>query len=167
MRLAIIFVVVAVLPRIAGADDLATVRSQPTSRPTSYRAQLVGLDLATAALVSADPILHLDGNGIGTGLMINLVGAPLIHAVHGEWGRVGGSVALRYGLAAAGWMAGAQLAHDDGGNRSATMGLLLGAFTGAVIDDLFQATEREQPARWSPRIAAGPAGAQVGIGGAF
>lgn len=159
--------VIAVVPCIAGADDLAPVRSQPASQPATYRAQLVGLDLATAALVIADPIFHLDGDGVGTGLMISLVGAPVIHAVHGEWGRVAGSVALRYGIAAGGWMLGAQLARGDDATRTATMGLLLGAFTGAVIDDLFQATTRERPRRWAPRLTAGPAGAQVGIGGAF
>lgn len=166
MKLAVVLAI-AVLPGIAGADDLATVQSQPAPEPSTYRAQLVGLDLAAAALVSADPILHLDGDGIGNGLIISLVGAPVIHAVHGEWGRVGGSIALRYGIAAGGWMLGAQLAHGDESARSATMGLLLGAFTGAMIDDLFQATERERPPRWAPMVAAGPSGAQVGIGGAF
>jgi hypothetical protein len=152
--------------KLAAAVVLALVPAVAAAEPDSYRAQLLVADGAVVALVAADPALGLDGAGVGYGVVLGLTAAPIIHAVHGEWGRVGGSIGLRYGLGAAGWLLGAQLAGHGDGTRSATMGLLLGTFTGAVIDDLFQSSSRE-PRQWAPTIAPGVGGAQLGVVGVF
>jgi hypothetical protein len=111
----------------------------------------------------------------------NVLGGPIIHAVHGQGVRTGASLALRVGLPIALAVAGAKLAHhdcgpddddcDDGSLGGAILGFGVGIVTAMVVDSavIAGAVEVRKPtgATWAPQIAVTPRHVGLGVVGRF
>jgi hypothetical protein len=78
-------------------------------------------------------------------------GGPVVHAVHGHWGKAGGSLALRVGLPLLGWLAGAGVGqgschynydHEGCWVGYAALGLLAGGVAAMIVDDALLGHER-------------------------
>jgi hypothetical protein len=115
------------------------------------------------------------------------LGAPVVHAAHGQWGRAAGSLGLRIGLPLGGALMGYGIAQatlqgggggdDHGGAQSTVLylftlgGGLVGAITAAFVDACALAYEPE--ARGSDKPVVAPTvslvrgGGSVGVVGQF
>jgi hypothetical protein len=101
-----------------------------------------------------------------TGVGIGLLGAPIIHAAHGNWEGAGASLAMR---AAVPLLSYGILSIDDLRTPGAAL-LLLGGGTIAVVaidSSMFAYETREQKVSFTPRLSASPQGVSVGLSGAF
>lgn len=87
-----------------------------------YRRHLLAVDLSSLAL--AYPTQGISAVGL-------IIGSPIVHAVHGNWGRAIGSLVLRAGLPVAGGFIGGA---GGGGWEGLGMGVVLGGVVALVID---------------------------------
>ncbi|MGZ3419971.1 MAG: hypothetical protein ACXVEF_27585 [Polyangiales bacterium] len=97
----------------------------------------LGLGLA-AAKFQSDELAWL---GLGT----YVLGGPIVHATHGNWGRAAGSLALRVGLPATLMTIGCQLddTKGDWGCIGAVIGgFVIGTISASIIDSTALAYER-------------------------
>lgn len=141
----------------------------------SYQLQTLAVDgiaaatlLATAASANSRTAGSLGELALAT----YLLGAPVIHAIHGRPGRALGSAALRVGLplitaellvAAKGCSC-----DDDGDIGLILLGGLGGALAASIIDTAFLAKGDDPPRRWAPMVApTAQGGMTLGVGGAF
>jgi hypothetical protein len=174
---------------VAHADDAVPPVAVPTPA-NGYRGQVIAADaLAYGQIVTsmitegpngADTVLSdiARTGGIGTFLL----GAPIVHVAHGNYGRAGASLGIRVLLPLVGASVGASLATckpDDWfcGINEATTGMFVGALAASVVDVAFMSgatneptTERPRPATGltlAPQVVATPNLAMLGLGGRF
>lgn len=102
-----------------------------------------------------------------------LLGGPIVHAAHGNWGRAAGSLGLRLGLPLAGGLAGAALAQCRQGEwfcgyAEVGMGTLIGIVAAVTIDASVLAREpvTKAPAL-VPAVSVGRDRAWAGVSGTF
>lgn len=144
----------------------------------SYRWQVVSADVVglVIALAHQESSLQLAG-------LTYLLGAPLVHSLHGEVGRAGTSLALRVGLPLAGALAGLALTQrssrrctdddfDCGGDEvqlvAAGLGIGLGVAAAMFIDTaVISRPKRNYAATWAPQLAVTPQHVSLGVLGRF
>ena len=146
----------------------------PAESPAPQRSEWYGwqtalVDVASLGLGAA--VIGLSGNSSsGSGaenvagvLMVStfVLGGPVVHAAHGQWGKAGASLGLRLGAPAAGALGGflagsASCPHDDGdvpcSAVGAGIGLIAGAATAIIVDAVMIAYEPEQTATRGVRV---------------
>jgi hypothetical protein len=148
----------------------------PEIEIADYRWQVAAADVVSVALA-----LSQSGAGIRLGGLTYVLGGPIIHAVHGQGGRMGVSLAMRVGLPIALAFAGAGLAHhdcspgdddcDDGSLGGAILGFGVGIVTAMVVDSAVIAgaveVRKHTGATWAPQIAVTPRHVGFGVVGRF
>jgi hypothetical protein len=165
MRIAVAIVVGLLLGSDARADERRW-----------YGWQALIVDGATTGLVVAAAVEE-EVELVGEGLLLNAIGAPIVHGVHGNWGRAGISLALRLSLGFVAVMSVAEAAdcHDLCDEHGAIYGLAP-YFIAAGVDAAIGWERR--PARASPAppltppsltpvAIAKPGGVVLGLGGTF
>jgi len=172
--------------------------SEPGGGDTSYRWQvattdaiLMGTAIAGFSLEGKDASLdYVASNTMMTvGGFGYLLGAPIVHATHGRWGRAGLSLLLRVAIPATGATIGAVIGKATCtpgewfcGLDEMGKGVAVGAVVAAVVDSVLIASPRtareletertvaRRPsagASLSPQLVATPNLALVGLGGRF
>lgn len=171
----------------ARADDEARTVSSPAAsasaaaRPERQRAyygwQLLGTDIASLLVGQA---ISDSGTGALTGMTGYALGAPIIHAIHGNYGTAFASLGLRLGLPVAGGFMGGvvysiKYEYEDMDVLAyIAVGLVLGATTATLVDSLLlgwtdeRAPEPEE-SRYGlvPQISVGENGVSLGVLGRF
>jgi hypothetical protein len=190
------------IPATVHAADRADPATEGTTPPAAaaaprwYGWQPLIVDASSIAMmvgggfVGGSGTMPLEFLG-GTGY---LLGAPIIHDAHGQFGRAGTSLALRVLLPAASTIVGVLVAwaafpngtHSGGGDSYSSVdksvyqaaggfiGFGLGALTAVFVDDLSLAKERvptpllpDSRPTIGPRLGATRGGATFGVGGTF
>jgi hypothetical protein len=177
-----------------GVASAAEATAEAAARP-SYRLQILAADASAAALFLGGDGLESRGGAIGTagdvlmatGGVTYLLGGPVIHAVHRNYGRAAISIGLRVVLPVVGANIGTALSSCDRTQTFANLcavddmaaGFLIGAAAAAAADTLLVAPagvaesggEAARPRARGlspvPRIVAGPDRALFGLGGQF
>jgi len=158
----------------SGATGTATPSAtvSPTAKPEgeSYRWQIAAADATSFALA-------LTGNrtALGAAGLTYLLGSPIIHGVHGQPARAGGSLALRLALPFFGAVVGAAADRCDGCDEGPIAGIFLGFGAGIlgamIIDNALIAqplqVHKDTTMTWVPQIAVTPQRVGVGVMGQF
>lgn len=116
-----------------------------------------------------------------------LLGAPIVHWMHGRIGPGFGSLGLRVGLPLSGLFWGAIIGsaadsrHDDGIGAGAAIGFVAGIGGAMLLDaallayekpserekEAYEEAKAKHPIRWLPNLSPQKAGATVGVSGVF
>ena len=144
----ILFCAGQALAQTAAPEPTAPVTAPATARwygGQTLMADAGGIGLITTAL--ALDAAGARGPAVGGTFLLGvgglLLGGPVVHAVHGRWGRAGASLALRVGLPILGWAAGFGIGrqscgyeydHEGGPTDYANVGVLFGALAAIVVD---------------------------------
>jgi len=189
-------------PATAGAASIYGDGEQPGGRVetpppgTGYHLEMLAVDAASLTAVVTGGVI--EGNHgynplvsevlRGAGVSGYVLGGPIVHLVHRQYGRAGISLALRVGLPMLGAVVGLSTAscHPDEwfcGAGEAAAGVAIGSAAAMVIDNLFvvpsahhaslepaPVAARARPSaalRVAPRLIATPNVAVFGVGGQF
>lgn len=107
-----------------------------------------------------------------TSLATFVLGGPIIHATHGNWGRAAGSLGLRVGTPIVGAALGAAMEDCSGGDfcglGGGVVGFAVGIAAAIAIDAaaLARETVPKEPAL-TPLVATGKNGTWFGVSGRF
>jgi hypothetical protein len=180
------------LPSIAGLAlavlcAAATAHAQPTrdaaTEPPAethrYGSLILAADaVSVGALVLGGVLEGDDGRdtGASTGFMaVGLVGAsfgaPVVHALRGNWRGAGASLLLRAAIPAVTARLAFATADCDAfcSLDTAVLGYLVGLGIASALDAGLVARERRpvQPPAWSPVVSLHPGGGQLGLAASF
>jgi hypothetical protein len=133
-----------------------------------------GWQTLTADALSIGTVFATQGDAATVGFVGYLAGAPIIHAVHGNVAKGGGSVGLRIGLPVVGGGIGLAFASCNGPYycrfEAFGLGFLGGMVAAVAIDSAALAYERQPPKplpRVFPNVALSRGGAVVTASGSF
>ena len=158
-------------PSMLPGTPMLVMQSEPD---LDYRWQVIAADGVSLAFAFSGNM-----NATSLGIAGYVVGAPLIHVVHGEGGRGGTSLVLRVALPLVGVYAGQALARrscsgddldcDDGSFGGAILGLGLGVLTAMVVDAALIArpVKRKPTMTWVPQLTAAHDRVGLGVAGRF
>ncbi len=167
----------------------------PAAKGEWYGWQTLTVDGASTALVLAGVGVGAGANGTA-GAALSLagvtgfaVGAPIVHAVHGQWGIAAADLGLRAGAVALGAFVGHEVGRATSSGCSSNSvplgclgssldGLAIGATAGAVIASVLDAAllsqdkpvPQETPApsfSWTPSVSMVKGGGTGGVTGTF
>ncbi|HEU4533142.1 MAG TPA: hypothetical protein VFS00_03455 [Polyangiaceae bacterium] len=161
--------------------------AEPKPEIVKYGWQTMASDVTAVALLGIGSATENDGVGStvasAAGLGFYLLGAPLVHAAHGQIGKGFGSFGLRLGAPIGGALTGLAIAstlcpgEQPGENRAHLCPIaysMLGGFLGTVTAVLVDATvlaKKEVRARpsvsFAPSVIPSRNGASFGLAGAF
>jgi hypothetical protein len=156
------------VPAFADPPGLTEPTPAPAPAVESYRLEVFALDAgATVALVAGNRNSAVVGLALGT----YVLGAPILHLMHGRQGTAMVSLGLRVGLPLLVGMIGSRAFADssdpdsDGPIAGAALGVMTGAVTASAIDIGALAAGDERP-----HLAVTPAshgGMTFGLAGSF
>lgn len=184
---------VVVVVFVARTLPAAEPPSVSTTESTAQRREWYGWQTAladVAALALGATVIGISGNrsgGSDVGSVVGVLtvssfalGAPAVHAAHGQWEKAGASLGLRLGAPAAGALGGflvgsASCPHDESDVPCSAigggLGLFIGAATAIIVDSAVIAYGPEPEAalglRVTPIIIADRDRWGAGFGGAF
>jgi hypothetical protein len=185
--LALLSVCLAAGARAEGHEpEPVAIAPQPQS-VDGYRLQIVAADVASVALLlGAGAAEGTDGGDTWLSETLAVMGgstfglgAPAVHASHGNWGRAGISLGLRFALPLAGGLIGGSLADCEPdaflcGLSEFAGGFFAGAATASLLDvvllaggDVEHAPAPRAGVSVRPRLMASPSAASVGVTGSF
>ncbi|HEU4405157.1 MAG TPA: hypothetical protein VFS43_07690 [Polyangiaceae bacterium] len=153
----------------------------PPPRVEWYGWQTIATDLAAVAFVGAGASDEEDGGVALLGLGTYLLGAPIVHAANGQFGKGVASLGLRVGVPVAGALGGLMLGsatcrEDDGWNENvcplgqAALGSLLGILAASTLDAAVLAKKEVRPrpaVSIAPAVLPTPRGTSFGLTGTF
>ena len=142
----------------------------PPTIDESYGVEVVLADIGgILGAIATAPKPEVGGTPTRTAIRYSFYVAPspIIHALHGNWGRAAISFALHLGGAlAADALVGGGVREEDAG--SSLLLLIGGATAIAAIDASYIAhVERPRPATWEPTVAAGSRHVAFGLSRSF
>ena len=190
------------LPSTAGAASISGDGEEPGGRVetpppgTGYHLEVLAIDAASLTTAITGGVI--EGNHaysprvsdvlLGAGVSGYVLGGPIVHLAHRQYGRAGISLALRVGLPMLGAVVGLSTAScrpDEWfcGVGQAAAGVAIGSAAAMVIDNMFvvpsahhssldpaPVAARARPSaalRVAPRLVAAPNVAVLGVGGQF
>ena len=170
----------AAAPRAATVPLPPTVPTQSTPHELTswYGSQTLATDAAAFALLVPAAVAGAQNNDMAaeslvyTALGSYVMGAPIVHAAHGNWGRALGSLGLRIAAPIAGAFLGAAIEDCSGGDfcgaAGGVVGLAVGAGTAIALDAAVIARETVSvgPAV-TPVVVTGKDGTWLGLSGRF
>lgn len=162
-------------------------RDEPPPPQTEwYGWQTILTDLGSIALVAAGSSANDEGGDGGgamaAGVGMYFLGAPVVHAANGQWGKGVGSLGLRVGAPLTGMLGGFMLGtatcpEDDGINSAplcplgqALVGGMLGLVAASVIDASVLAKKEVRPkpaVSLAPSVVPTKQGTTFGLAGTF
>jgi len=169
MRIAALVVVWVISSAVADAQPALPLDDETPVE--SYRLQVLGADAVSYALLLGSAYAGHDARQTlrGGGASIFLVGAPVVHLVHGRLGRGVADVGLRIAIPAVGALVGSMQGDDEGSGVAA--GFLVGAAIASVLDAAWLAGGDEpRPTTGQPvatTVSPVRGGAMLGLGGSF
>lgn len=132
----------------------------PARADRGYEIAVVATDLGSMGViaVSAGASDGIDrSQAVAIGMVIGIggfaLGAPIVHALEGNYGRMGLSIATRLALPTLGMVAGLRLDLKGGGSlltSGPVVGFLVGAAVTTVVDAALALTADDEPAREAP-----------------
>jgi hypothetical protein len=152
--------------------------STPHELTSWYGSQTLATDAAAFALLVSAAIAVAQKNDMAgealvyTSLGSYVVGGPIVHAAHGNWGRAFGSFGLRVAAPILGAFLGAALENCSGGDfcgvAGGVVGFAVGAGTAIALDAAVIARESVSvgPAV-TPVVVTGKDGTWLGLSGRF
>jgi hypothetical protein len=158
------------------------IEPQPIDYTPSYRGQTLGVDavavgLALVGAAANENQSHSIGNGmLGLALTTYLVGAPMIHLLHGRPGHAAESLALRVGAplvlaligAAVGGSCGTDRCDEPPAVKAAAFGAVIGVIAAPIIDAVLLAKGDPLPASTHlTATAVRDGGMTFGLAGSF
>lgn len=184
----------ATAPPVSGDSEEPVARVDRPPPGTGYHLQMLAVD--AASITTAITGFAVEANHynprvsdvlVGAGMGGYVLGGPIVHLAHRQYGRAGISLALRVGLPIVGGLVGLSTAtcHPDEwlcGVGELAAGFAIGSAAAVVIDNAFivpsghstvdagpvAATARPSAAlRIAPRLVAAPNVAVFGVGGQF
>lgn len=153
-----------------------TVFAQPImDESPGYEAEMTVANV-TPALILASGYVFETAPVLEASLGAYLLGGPIVHTIHGNYGRAAASLGLRVGLPTLGLLAGMLVAGDpqpwnfDGPPSPWWIGgVSAGLIAAMVVDAKVLAKGHPRPATTSvaPTLSASPGGVSLGVAGAF
>lgn len=141
--------------------------SEPTPVVDSYRLETFAVDATAVALIAAS---GKNSTVTVLGLSTYVLGAPILHGVHGRGGSAVASIGLRVGIPIVTGMVGSALLsssdHEEGAIAGAVLGGLAGMIAASTIDIAVLSKGDERP-RVMPSVAPTSGGMTFGLAGAF
>ena len=154
----------------ARAETRYVLGPPPTTIDESYGVEIVFADIGgIVGAIATAPKRGTDSTPTRSVIRYGFYVAPspIIHALHGNWGRAGISFALHMGgaLAADGMLSGNLHAETAG----ILFAFLIGGATAITALDASRIAhvEKPNPAAWQPTVAAGPHAVQLGFARSF
>jgi hypothetical protein len=156
----------------------APPESSPSERTRWYGLEILTADAGALALLAGAALAANHNDGLAGSLAIGSlatyeVGGPIVHALHGNWGRAIGSGALRAGAPIVGALLGVASEDCTGGDfcgiEGGVIGFAVGVGTAIILDSALIAHEpaHDAPPPVLPVVATSKNGTWLGLSGSF